>query len=185
MKVAFLGWGSLIWNPFGLRITGSWKTDGPLLPVEFARVSKDGRLTLVLHPEALDVPTLWAYAVCGNLQQAIDNLAEREETSRNDIGFVSIPDNSNRCNVIPRILPRIKSWTEQKGLDAVVWTDLRSNFKARTELEFNEDNVVRYLRELKGEALRDAEEYVRKAPEQIETNIRKRLRIEFGWENAP
>jgi hypothetical protein len=48
MKIAVLGWGSLIWQPRELRISlPIWKTDGPELPVEFARVSMDGRLTLV------------------------------------------------------------------------------------------------------------------------------------------
>jgi hypothetical protein len=32
-----------------LRISSRWKTDGPRLPLEFARVSLNGRLTLVLH----------------------------------------------------------------------------------------------------------------------------------------
>lgn len=184
-KIAFLGWGSLIWDLRDLQITGSWETDGPLLPVEFARVSQDGRLTLVLYPDVSDVPVLWARAAHKDLQQAIDNLRRREGTSTNSIGFLSIPDNRSRYDVIPDILPRIRCWAKEKGLDAVVWTALPSNFQAKTKMEFNEDNVVKYLRSLKGDALHDAETYVRKAPEQIETKIRNRIRQEFGWENAP
>lgn len=102
MKIAFLGWGSLIWDPRNLQITGSWETDGPLLPVEFARVSQDGILTLVLYP---DVSVLWARAAHRDLQQAIDNLRRREGTSTNRIGFLFIPDNCSRCNVIPTSYP--------------------------------------------------------------------------------
>jgi len=111
----------------------------------------------------------------------MNNLAEQEGTSENKIGFVSMPDNNSRCKIIPSILPQIKSWAKRRELDAVVWTDLPSNFKEKTKLEFNEDNVVKYLRGLKGQALRIAEAYVRKTPKQIVTNVRRTLRQEFGW----
>ena len=48
MKIAILGWGSLIWNQNGLPVKGQWKKNGPVLPIEFSRVSRDGRLTLVI-----------------------------------------------------------------------------------------------------------------------------------------
>jgi 1-acyl-sn-glycerol-3-phosphate acyltransferase len=50
MRIAVLGWGSLIWSPGNLKIDREWHEDGPFLPIEFARVSQDGRLTLVLFP---------------------------------------------------------------------------------------------------------------------------------------
>ena len=185
MKIAFLGWGSLIYDPRDLQIECLWQTDGPLLPVEFARISKGGRLTLALYPYASDVQTLWAYAAHRDLHQAIEDLRRREGTSTNRIGFLSFPDKRSHCNVIPDILPKIERWAKERGLAAVVWTDLPSNFKAITKMELNEDNVVKYLRTVTGDALKDAETYVRKAPEQIETKIWSRIRQEFGWENTP
>jgi hypothetical protein len=58
VKIAILGWGSLISKPEGdatigqkpLRITGKFVPGGPSLPIEFSRISKDGRLTLVIDP---------------------------------------------------------------------------------------------------------------------------------------
>jgi len=45
-KIIVLGWGSLIWDPRELKIKNSeWQKDGPNLPIEFARISQDGRLT--------------------------------------------------------------------------------------------------------------------------------------------
>ena len=44
MKIAILGWGSLVWDSRQLPHSGEWHTGGPVLPIEFSRVSKDGRL---------------------------------------------------------------------------------------------------------------------------------------------
>jgi hypothetical protein len=41
-QIAIIGWGSLISSPGSLLLSSRWHTDGPLLPVEFARVSSGG-----------------------------------------------------------------------------------------------------------------------------------------------
>ncbi len=46
MAIVCLGWGSLVWKPCVLRCKGDWHGYGPELPLEFARVLRDGRLTL-------------------------------------------------------------------------------------------------------------------------------------------
>ena len=40
MKIAILAWGSLIWQPKELAYnkTFGWQKDGPILPIEFARI---------------------------------------------------------------------------------------------------------------------------------------------------
>ena len=48
MKIAVLAWGSLVWDPQDLQVAGKFAPNGPLLPIEFCRVSADGRLTLVV-----------------------------------------------------------------------------------------------------------------------------------------
>jgi len=181
MRIAFLGWGSLIWDPRELKVFGSWREDGPFLPIEFIRVSTHGRLTLVLYPGAPDVQVLWTLASCEDVPQAVKSLADREETSESNIGFVSILDNSRRCETAPHILTKIESWAKSKGIDVVVWTDLPKNFEKETKMSFNEDNVVKYLKGLKGLVSWKAEEYVRRAPEQIKTHIRTKLEEKLGW----
>jgi nitroreductase len=48
LRIACLGWGSLIWKPENLPIIGEWKNDGPMLPIEFSRESGGQRITLVI-----------------------------------------------------------------------------------------------------------------------------------------
>lgn len=49
-KIAILAWGSLYWDKRTLAIQSEWNEDGPTLPIAFSRISKDGRLTLVIDP---------------------------------------------------------------------------------------------------------------------------------------
>ena len=79
MKTAILGWGSLIWQPKDLKFDTNigWKENGPILPIEFARISKDGRLTLVITPNGTDVKTLYAVSSFDNLELAVLNLKKR------------------------------------------------------------------------------------------------------------
>ncbi len=79
MKIACLGWGSLIWNPESLLIIREWFQDGPILPIEFARQSNDGRLTLVITENAQPVRTLWALMATTDLEIAKKSLLFREK----------------------------------------------------------------------------------------------------------
>ena len=180
MKIAVLGWGSLSWDPRNLHTTGEWLGDGPQLPIEFARVSDDGRLTLVLFPSAEKVQVLWNYMNTGDLGEAIENLREREvPKARNAryIGFVKINNEGYRCNVIPDITSEIKEWVKRKNIDAVIWTDLPSNFKQ----EFTDNNVIKYLENLPPEAKEKAKEYIKRTPLQVQTRMRKVIKERLGW----
>jgi hypothetical protein len=78
MLIACLGWGSLVWDPRELPVRHQWFADGPLLPIEFARKSRDDRATLVLLPKAPFVRSLWALMSVSELQAAKEALADRE-----------------------------------------------------------------------------------------------------------
>lgn len=84
--VVCLAWGSLAWNPGDLPLRTRWRNDGPFLPVEFARQSRDGRITLVLLEGAIPVPVLWAEMRSRTLSDAVAALAEREGTPVANIG---------------------------------------------------------------------------------------------------
>jgi hypothetical protein len=112
MNIAVLGWGSLIWCPGSLRIKTKWHSNGPCLPIEFARISNDGRLTLVIHPSAPKVRTYWALSELDELQQARVNLANREGTSIGSIHFLTTDGNSGQG--IP-CLEELKAWLATQG----------------------------------------------------------------------
>ncbi len=145
MNIAYLGWGSLIWKAGSLKTAGLWEKDGPLMPIEFARISNDKSLTLVLYPGAREVQTLWARAIPKDLASAIHDLRRRERTRKENIGFVCIPEGIKHSTVIPDACAHIETWAKHQELDAVVWTDLSSNFKRETGLEFSHNNAVKYL----------------------------------------
>ena len=48
VKSVVLAWGSLVWDPRELQTAAKFAPDGPLLPIEFCRISADGRLTLAI-----------------------------------------------------------------------------------------------------------------------------------------
>lgn len=179
-EIAILGWGSLIWDPQDLCYNGEWYKDGPSLPVEFARISEDGILTLVLYLSAKKVQVLWTYSKKITISEAIHNLSEREKCPIESIGFIDLKTQESRCNVLPEVKDIIGSWAKGKGLDSVVWTDLSSNFSDKLNgKDFNEENVFEYLKELYEDKLRaeKAEEYFFENRHQIITDLSEKIEI--------
>ena len=184
MKIAYIGWGSLIWNPGSLRIMGSWQDDGPIFPVEFARVSKDGRLTLVLYRGASPMQTFWSLAADEDKNAAIKCLKLRERTIKDRIGYLSIRNGNSRCQIIGELVEVIESWLRYKDLDAAVWTDLPSNFAEKTGMVFSTKNAIRYLKRLERDRRDSAKDYIIKAPAIINTPVRLAVEEELGWKRA-
>ncbi len=176
MKIAVLAWGSLYWDKRELDIIKDWTSGGVILPVEFARISRDGRLTLVITEEyGTDIETYWAISKYSNLEDAIENLREREGTNKRGIGFVDLISNENQSKFSKLLLDRISSWAKEKSIDAVIWTDLKSNFSEKQKKEFSYENAEKYLMSLNREAKIKADEYIKKAPELTMTKLRERI----------
>lgn len=160
-----------------------------MLPIEFARISRDGRLTLVIHPGSPELRTYWAISTFESLDEARQNLSEREGTALTRIDAVFVNDKDTGTMSDTRTV--VRSWLkEQRALDAAVWTGLESNWEAVRNKPFSPDDAVRYLSELKLErddmALRYDRtcEYIRNAPEQVQTPVRKILHEMKGFKAA-
>jgi hypothetical protein len=174
----------LIWDPRELPLRSSWQPDGPDLPIELARVSDDGRLTLVLREGVADVRTLWAVMSDRQLEATREQLARRERAVPALIG--SLDRSGGGCldsirGADPSALGRLASWLSERELDALIWTGLPSNFEERTGHPLDVDAAVGYLEQLRGDARPAAELYVRRAPRQVRTHIREGLERDLGW----
>jgi hypothetical protein len=183
-QIAILGWGSLIWCPGSLLIKSAWHRDGPTLPIEFARVSNDGRLTLVIHPESPEQQTLWAAAVSEDVNVVRKNLQQREGTSG---GFIhsATADGQFSEGVSTVVRDAIAKWlkehTENHGC---VWTGLVSNWIDKRKTDFTVPLAIQYLKDLPDESRALAREYIRNAPAQIQTAVRDAARAHLQWDDA-
>jgi hypothetical protein len=142
MKIAILGLGSLIWDRRDLTISGEWQRGGPVLPIEFCRISTRGEragcLTLVIDEQhGEDVPTSLALSSRMNLDDAIADLGIREGTTSDRICYVNLVRNTERVSARqqhPSVCDTIKAWAQAQRCDAVVWTALPSNLVVWTRL---------------------------------------------------
>jgi hypothetical protein len=196
MQIAVIGWGSLIWCPGCLRIKSRWHSDGPALPIEFARISGDKRLTLVINSGSREQPTpdqqtYWALSEFGDLKVARENLQAREGTASKHIRSLTA-DGQQKVAVNPEISARIGKWLKaHPNLEAAIWTGLPSNWNSGQKgRKFKVEDAVQYLSELEhaGDEARAtydrAREYVINAPSQIQTPVRRMIRERKGWQDA-
>jgi hypothetical protein len=178
--VAILGWGSLVWCPGLLRITSRWRTDGPRLAIEFARISKDGRLTLVIYPGSPEQGTYWAVSGFG-LDDSVENLRKREGTCSDRIHHL-VRSNTPSPSMDVTVAASVQAWLQlHTEVIAAVWTGLPSNWPEKRGVPFTIDDAERYLvDDCGGDAAERAREYVCNAPPHIQTHVRERMRRR-GW----
>ena len=183
MLIGCLGWGSLVWDPRELPVHGQWFEDGPFLPIEFARQSQDGRLTLVILPDGPSVRTLWTLFSVPTLSEAREALRQRENIPMaKSAEHIRAWPTADGCESKPQ---EIGAWARRVGLDAVAWTALPPKFEDKDGRVPTVQEAVSYLHDLFHEKRRHAEEYIRRAPRQVDTPYRRRFEREFGWKPVP
>ena len=184
MKIAILAWGSLVWDPRDLKTAAEFVANGPLLPIEFCRISNDRRLTLAIDERFGDVCTSYsAPSALDDLDAAIENLRQRETRYAQDIGFVEPASDRQSETALerhPQVVATIAAWAELAGYDAAIWTALASNFEepGKGGEPFSVTAAIRYLETLKtgdAAAFARALEYIRKAPPEVETPVRENV----------
>jgi hypothetical protein len=182
VKSVVLGWGSLVWDPGELQTAAKFIANGPLVPIEFCRISGDGRLTLAIDETfgAL-CKTYSAPSALDSLDAAMDNLCLCEGTAdARAIGFVE-PASGRQSDFAverhPQVVATIAAWAESLGYDAAIWTALTSNFDewGKGGEPFSVSAAMQYLETLEGEdpaKFAQALAYIRKAPPEVETPVR-------------
>jgi hypothetical protein len=110
------------------------------------------------------------------LEEAKEALADREgrkgSNKTEKIGYWSPKGQSGTSAEV------IGEWASNVvGIDAVIWTDLDATFD-HPNLD---DKVIAHLRSLPYEKGQNAERYIRRAPRQIDTEVRRRIEKELGW----
>ncbi|HEU5381545.1 MAG TPA: hypothetical protein VFV38_39495 [Ktedonobacteraceae bacterium] len=179
MKIACLGWGSLVWNPQAIPIQRYWFEDGPLLPIEFARYSRGGRITLVLVPGVREVRSLWTLMTVSDLATAKEKLAEREGISVGDISkYIGYWSSTGSCH--GQCSEVIGRWASSPGLDAVIWTNLPPKVHNEERVPGVEE-ILTFLQNQPSEQRKQAEEYIRKTPRQIDTDYRRHIEAALNW----
>jgi hypothetical protein len=179
MKIVILAWGSLIWNPGNLAVSSDFRLDGPRLPIEFSRISGDGRLTLVIDETSGALcPTYTAVSGFRELGAAVENLRTREGMpSTKGVGFIN-PESGSQSNTSlqrhPTAVEQIRAWSNTHGRPAVIWTALASNFHepAKANKHFSVEAAIRYLETCDPKTLASALAYIHQTPPEIQTPLR-------------
>jgi hypothetical protein len=191
-KILVIGWGSLLYRfgdpPARLDVIGeelsidaahsplnidtaAFKYGGPELPIEFSRISKDGRLTLVLDElNGRMQKTWWAIHKASTIAAAVDNLSSREGSSTASIGRVDRLNPANNSQT--GIEPKVREWLLQfPDVIGAVWTALPSNFASRASRPFSVYNAKQYLDSLQGTTLQKAQLYISQLPSTLTTPL--------------
>ncbi len=182
VKSVILAWGSLVWDPRELKTAAQFAPNGPLLPIEFCRISADGRLTLAIDESfgAL-CKTYSAPSALDTLDAAMENLRQREGMpTLREVGFVE-PASGRESKVAAErhaeAVATIGAWAAANGYDAAIWTALASNFDERSPggEPFSVSAALEYLETLEREdpaKFAQALAYIRNAPPEVETPVR-------------
>lgn len=172
-ETTVIAWGSLLWSPRNLRVTGPWEPTGPRLPIEFSRVTTDGRLTLVVDPVA-GVEVHAGSPLTPD--DARRNLAEREACGIENIGIVRRETINGADQVsfpLPTHLQPLVKWLDGGRFQAAIWTALPTRFDAVTGAPFSVPSGLSYLDGLRGATRDVAFEYIRRAPRTTRTPLRR------------
>lgn len=181
MKIACLGWGSLIWKAAELPVASDWFVDGPRLPIEFAREGDSGELATVLCEDAGDVQVLWACLAVDSLEEARDALREREGVPREQPECIGSWPSGPQSG----FQQRIGEWARAKGLEAVVWTALPPRSAGLNQRMPTVEEALDYLRKLDPDRQTHARDYIRRTPVSIDTAYRRVIAETFNWSPLP
>jgi len=150
-----------------------------MLKLEFSRISKSraSALTLVIDDQRGELCCVnYALSKRQTPDDAICDLRCREGTILRHIGYHFADDSRSGGPAVP---DTIQIWAKEKKFDVVVWTGLPSNFQQKKHgKQFWIQEAFSHLKTLSPEGKAKAAEYIWRAPEFIQTPLRKALEVE-------
>ncbi|WP_288475765.1 hypothetical protein [uncultured Pantoea sp.] len=180
MKIACLGWGSLIWKTGALPVASQWHHDGPAVPIEFVRIADGGELSTAICLNARPVPVLWAWLNTASLESACRALRIREaipDSRADGIGMMTVTDNA---------AGPLATWAQAKGIEGLIWTGLPARMASVEGQIPTLEDARHYLQQLTGETRTHAFHYIEQVPAQIDTDYRRALADLTRWQpDAP
>ena len=188
-RFAVIGFGSLIWDLDDLApyVANDWQMyEGPVLPLEFSLVSQKRQHALALvidHADGLPCPTCVIDSTRNSLDETVTDLAARERTTINNIGYVDrTKGDSHSAHEITR--ETLWDWIGATDYDGAVWTDGTRNFEALTGQPFGLQAALDHLWALTGDSLTEAQRYIRNTPARVDTPLRRALADSPWWHHA-
>lgn len=176
MKVACLGWGSLVWKPDLLPVIGEWYEDGPEVPIEFSRVGDGGELATAICVNAPLSTVLWALLDVASVGEACAALQDREKIPPNRVDGVG-SFIRHEFDTGP-----LGKWAVAREIDAVIWTALPPRIYGIEGRVASAGEAIEYLAGLTGDVRDHARDYVQQMPQQIDTPYRRAIIQFLGWE---
>jgi len=183
---AILGWGSLIWDLENLapHVRGDWEMGGgPILPMEFTRISAKRQQALAVCLDAMHGVGCVTHAIASAREEfgtVVADLARRERAPEERIGAVCLVS-ERTVGASPEVVEGVHQWCAAGGWRGAVWTDLPSNFEEHLGKGFSVDRAISYLRGLTGASLDEAVRYIENAPTATDTPLRRALSDDAWW----
>jgi len=149
MKINYIAWGSLLWNNTILELDIPWKKTNIKLPLQFSRISDNGkgRLTLVLdNKNGILNNVFTSQTKIQNLNKAINTLKKREKTITNMIGYINNKNKTYRTNLLNSSqIQKLFDLADKEKIDAIVWTDIPPNFEKVLGVPFSLQAALDYI----------------------------------------
>ena len=175
-RTAILAWGSLIGEPDAEfdRYHEDWLHEGPVLPIEFSRISSSraDALTLVIDPDSGVLTRTWyALSKRRESEDAACDLRTREGTTFRNIALLDIRTGVLRCRWM-FVADKVRIWLEEKGMGAVVWTDLTANYPEKLKELFSPIAAVTYIARCPEKTKSAERQYLAVVPQEVVTPFR-------------
>jgi hypothetical protein len=182
MKIAIIGWGSLLWDEYEQFDSkhGEWIVNGPLLPLEFSRISRSrgGILTPVIDiNHGRSSPTAYSISTRVDFMDTVCDLRQREGCLYKYISWITIdgPHNVGGLSILSIYVP-VYEWMESNRIDVAVWTGIQPNFQRVTGNIFSIPAAMRYLGGLSFRSQMELREYMKNLPKFVTTPLLEHIK---------